>query len=237
MKQFGENIWIVEKEFRFAGTDFGNRMTIMRLPSGKLVLHSPIAISDKIIEELNAIGEVAFIVTPNNFHGLFVEEWCSTYPSAKYYSAKEDDSTENINLNERLSSELEESIEIVKINGISKLNEFAFMHKESSTLILTDLAFNFDSNVSLWSKIFFRINGCYEKFGPSKLMKSFIDSSDNFLSSISKIKKLKFSKIIVSHGNTINENAKEVFCSAFSDQLIASGKKKGKSKLKFSSCG
>jgi len=237
MKQFGENIWIVEKRFRFAGADFGNRMTIIRLPSGKLVLHSPISISDNLTKEINSIGEVAYIVTPNNFHGLFVGEWCSTYPSAKYYSAKENDSSENIKLSESLSSEFEQSIKIVKVNGITKLNEFAFIHKDSSTLILTDLAFNFDSGVSLWSKVFFKINDCYERFGPSKLMKSFIDSPDDLLSSINEISEQDFTRIIVSHGNTINENAKEVFCFAFSEKMIVSRKKKVKTKLKFASCG
>ncbi|MDH3325090.1 MAG: hypothetical protein OEM38_00060 [Gammaproteobacteria bacterium] len=237
MRKLGSNIWVVERDFSFSGTDFGNRMTILRLPSGKLVLHSPVEYSDDLANEVNDIGKVAFIITPNNFHGLFSKKWCSVYPKAKYYTAKVSGAGESNVLSALRSVDLESSVEIVKIEGISKLNEFAFIHLESSTLILTDLAFNFDSNVSLWSKVFFKLNGCYERFGPSRLMKSLIDSPEKLSCSIKTISGYAFNKIVVSHGNVVDVKAKEKFSAAFSQSEIGFPDKKVKLKFSFSRCG
>ena len=237
MRNIGNNIWVVERDFTFSGTDFGNRMTIIRLPSGNLIIHSPVEFTSEISGKVSELGRVSFIITPNNFHGLFAGRWCSEYPDAKYFTAKESNSAESHSLTTLLSENFESSVEIVKIEGISKLNEFAFIHLQSSVLILTDLAFNFDSNVSLWSKLFFKLNGCYESFGPSRLMKSFIDAPDKLDSSINSIKEYDFNKIIVSHGNIVDVGAKEKFNSAFGQNEIASKKKKTKFKLNLARCG
>jgi len=237
IRKLESNIWVAETEFRFAGADFGNRMTLIRLPSGKLLLHSPIEFNELLAREIDLIGDVGFIITPNNFHGLFVERWCAKYPDARYYSTKENNIPGGHSLSQLSNEDLESSVEIVAIEGISKLNEFVFFHSESATLILTDLAFNFDCNVSLWSKIFYRLNGCYDKFGPSRLMKSMIDDPDELMLSLDKMNKCNFTRIIVSHGKIVEENAKLIFEKAFSREEAGLVKTKAKIKLSFSKCG
>jgi len=237
MKALANNIWIVEKEFSFIGADFGNRMTVTRLPSGAILLHSPVEYSDEISNEIDSLGEVAFIVTPNNFHGLFVDQWIEKYSRVKHFTTKPDELVNSYALTEGIEEDLESAINVIKIEGMSKLNEFVFRHKESSTLILTDLAFNFDKDISLWSKLFFKLNGCYEKFGPSRLMKTMIDSPDKLIGSIARINELSFTRIIVSHGNVVELQAKQIFCSAFNEASIGFAKNKSKSKFSLAKCG
>ena len=45
---------------------------VVRLPDGRLFLHSPIAPSDDLAREVEALGPVAYLVAPNKFHHLFV---------------------------------------------------------------------------------------------------------------------------------------------------------------------
>ena len=240
MRKVDNNIWVVEIEFRFSGTDFGNRMTVIRLPSGKLVLHSPVAFSYELLQEMNKIGEVGFIITPNNFHGLYADQWCEEFPQARYYSALKKDTGGAEDLSVLMSEaqkDMESAIEVIKIDGISKLNEYVFFHKESATLVLTDLAFNFNESISFWSKVFFKLNGCYNKFSPSRLMKSLIDSPDELSHSIEHILTLEFDRIIVSHGDLVEVNAREKFDSAFSKEKIDVSRKKAGFKLNLSNCG
>ena len=240
MRKVDNNIWVVEKDFRFSGTDFGNRMTIIRLPSGRLVLHSPVVFSYELLQAVNEIGEVGIIITPNNFHGLYAADWCEEFPQAQYYSAHKKDTGEardlSLLLNEN-KQEMESAIEVMKIDGIPKLNEFVFYHKESATLVLTDLAFNFNEKISLWSKVFFKLNDCYNKFGPSRLMKSLVDSPDDLYHSIERMQDFEFDRIIVSHGDLVEVNAREKFDSAFSKEKIGVSRKKAGFKLNLSSCG
>ena len=218
MKEIKKDIWVAETKFKLFGADFGNRMTVIRVGTGELLLHSPIKISDAILNSVRKLGKVSFIVTPNNFHGLFVEEWRKKFPEAKYFTAKEVKENDNLtfSLGSLRSEYFGRKIEIIKIDGAPKVNEYAFIHKESKTLILTDIAFNIGANVSLWSKVFFKLNGAFDKFGPSRLMKTMISDPVALSNSIEKILSFDINRIIVSHGNILESNArgalKEAFC-------------------------
>ena len=219
MKKIGKDIWVAETKFKLFGADFGNRMTVIRLNNRKLLLHSPVMISDVLLGAIRELGEVGFIVTPNNFHGLFVEEWRKEFPEAKYFTAKELNRNDNtsFSLSSITSKELSPDVEIIKIEGAPKVNEYAFIHKASSTLILTDLAFNIGTNVSFWSKLFFRLNGAFNKFGPTRLMKTMIADPAALSTSIEGILTFEINRIIVSHGNILEENVRSALKEAFRD--------------------
>lgn len=241
MKAIDENIWVVETDFQFLGNNVGNRMTVIKLPSGKLLLHSPTRFSQEIASQLKALGQVGFIITPNNFHGLFSDDWLNAFPDATHYSAKRKTNGTFKSLSESINDELESAIKVININGIPKLNEYAFIHIPSNTLILTDLAFNFDkqlcTKLSLWSKLLYRLNDCYQKFGPSKLMRTMIESTEDLGKSIDEIKHYPLERIIVSHGNILEQEALATFSQAFDMNRLKPQKKSGGIRLKPASCG
>jgi len=237
MKKIEKDIWVAETKFKLFGADFGNRMTVIRLSSGRLLLHSPVKISDDFRDSIRELGRVDFIVTPNNFHGLFVEDWRREFPEAKYFTAKVVEENENMSLPlSSVSSEvLGPDIEIIKIEGAPKVNEYAFVHKNSNTLILTDIAFNIGTNVSFWSKIFFKLNGAFDKFGPSKLMKTMIYDPVALNSSIEEILAFDITRIIVSHGDILETNARSNLKAAFYD--LISRPSKSPERFSLSRCG
>ena len=100
--------------------------------------------------------------------------------------------------------------------GIPKLNEVVFFQVESKTLILTDLAFYITTDKPLFTRLFFRLNGVYDKFGPSRIFKHIIlkDKSE-FKRSVDHILTWDFERIIISHGKLIVKNGKEIFADAF----------------------
>ena len=54
-----DQIWLCAYPIRLAGTRFEARMTVIRLASGQLMLHSPCNITAAIAEEISALGPVA----------------------------------------------------------------------------------------------------------------------------------------------------------------------------------
>src|SRR5574338_212862 len=76
-------IWLCTYPVRLAGTRFEARMTVIRLASGALMLHSPCDITASMAGEIAALGPVAHIVAPSNFHHLHVASAQAAFPGAK----------------------------------------------------------------------------------------------------------------------------------------------------------
>lgn len=222
MRNIGEGIWIFERPFRLFGAEFGNRMTIVKLANEELLVHSPIALDDTVKDDVEKLGCIKYIVTPNAFHGLFVDDWMVAFPGAHHVTAKGHMKSTAFS-SEALSSfaiaKLSPVLEVVLVEGIPKVNEFAFFHKASRTLILTDLAFNIGKDVSLWTKVFFSLNGAYGKFGPSRLMRSMIEDRSTLKDSLLKILEWDFDQIVISHGGMVEKDGKEIMRSAFKQYL------------------
>lgn len=67
LKPLNTNIWTVSTQHKALGLNFGGRMTVIRLNSGNLILHSPVKLEDELKSELNELGAVKYIVAQINF--------------------------------------------------------------------------------------------------------------------------------------------------------------------------
>ena len=80
VKPVADEVWIVDgPEIRFGmgpfNMSFPTRMTLIRLPGGKLVVHSPTALTPDLAQEVEALGEVADIVAPNKIQVPRRSKW------------------------------------------------------------------------------------------------------------------------------------------------------------------
>ena len=102
------------------------------------------------------------------------------------------------------------------VKGIPKLDEVVFFHPLSKTLVLTDLAFYITSESPLVTRLFFRLNGVYDKFGPSMIFRHFIlKNKSEFKKSLDYILTWDFERIIISHGKLIEKDGKDIFAEVF----------------------
>ena len=75
-KQAAENVWVVDGEpIRVMGLQLPVRMTVVRLRSGELWLHSPTQFNEALKQALEAIGPIGHLVAPNVAHWSFVKDW------------------------------------------------------------------------------------------------------------------------------------------------------------------
>src|SRR5215207_3317939 len=80
-KPVAPDIGIVDGPFEYltvGGTrlplPFTTRMTAVRLSNGDLFLHSPIEFTERLAEELQGLGNVRHLVSPNQFHYAHIGE-------------------------------------------------------------------------------------------------------------------------------------------------------------------
>jgi hypothetical protein len=129
-------------------------MTVLRLPDGSLLLHSPTRFSPGLGEALAGLGPVRHLVAPNIAHWTFLEAWQRAFPEAVTWAApglRERGQVRRSGV--RLDYDLRASapaawggaITLVTVPGGLGFREVAVFHEPSRTLVLTDLVLNLEA--------------------------------------------------------------------------------------------
>jgi Domain of unknown function (DUF4336) len=149
-RAIGPGIWTVEgDQIRFLGFPFALRSTVIALPDGALLVHSPVQLA--AAQGVDTLGSVGHIVTPNAFHHRFLGEWAAEYPHAHIYAPpglrrKRPDLSFAANLGAEAPATWAEVVDQRIVPG-SVLSEVVFFHRPSRTLILGDLIENHDPDL------------------------------------------------------------------------------------------
>lgn len=88
LEPIGDDIWLAEgPTVSFLSFPYPTRMAVVRLPSGGLWIWSPIELTDPLAHEVEALGHVAHLVSPNKIHHLFMGQWQERYPDAALWAS------------------------------------------------------------------------------------------------------------------------------------------------------
>ncbi len=203
-------------------------MTVIRLESGALVLISPIKMTREDCQYLDTLGVVSHVVVPNLLlHDLHVHTTQELYPKAKLWGVdglkeKRPDLEIDDLLNK--SGAFENDLLYLPFEGIKTalpvwtvmdINETVFFHRTSRTLILTDVAFNFDENNVLKTQIVARLLGCYKNLRPSWGEKMLSTDKKSVEDSVRKVLAWDFEQVVPAHGGIVEENAKGKFRASY----------------------
>ena len=83
LKPVDQNIWIVDGPvIHFKKVPFTTRMTVVRLGSGDLFVHSPTLLTPELKSEIDSLGPVRHLISPNKIHYWWIGEWGREYPDA-----------------------------------------------------------------------------------------------------------------------------------------------------------
>lgn len=156
-KPMGPDIGIVDGPFEYltvAGVTlplpFTTRMTVARLSNGDLFLQSPIKFDEALASELQRMGTIRHLVSPNQFHYAHIGEWSKAFPDAIPWAsprvrqrarARHIEVTFARDLDVNPPEEWRQDIDQTLFPG-GYFKEFIFFHKKSKTLILTDTIIN-----------------------------------------------------------------------------------------------
>lgn len=216
-----QDIWTTTSSQVFLGMEVGARMTVVRLASGFLLVHSPIHPSDAIREELSRLGEVRFIIAPNKYHHLYAGEFAAAFPDARLYIAPGlQEKRKDLRFHGTLSDEpepfWEDSLKQHVFQGIPAVNEVVFFHPVSRTVIFTDLVFNFSSDLTTGQKLFALLDGVYEKTAVSRLTRYILlGDRKKARRSADRILEWDFDKVVLAHKDVVHEDGYEAVRKAF----------------------
>lgn len=161
VKPVDDNIWIVDGgNISFYGLPFPTRMTIIRLANGDLFLHSPVAATKALLDDVAKLGRPAHLVSPNWIHYAYIADWADAFPDATCWASPNvrdraaktgTDVTFDRDLGAQADPAWLEDMEQLIVHGSPAHVEAVFFHKPSRTLILTDLIENFEtSKIPIW---------------------------------------------------------------------------------------
>lgn len=233
LKEVGPDIWIadgdiIKMDMLGFGLPFSTRMTVVRLKDQTLWIHSPIKPNEKSFNEIDALGEVKHLVSPNKIHYAYIAEWKKRYPNATAWSSpgvekraqsQDIETAFDRPLKDDAPSHWSDEIDQLIFKGSRALEEVVFFHKQSRTLILTDLIENFEpkrtSNIFL--RNLYKLAGIAYPDGktPIDLRMTFAGQKDQARECYKRMLSWQPEKIILAHGHWYDQNGTEELERAF----------------------
>ncbi len=203
-------------------------MTVVRLASRELMLHSPCNVTAALAKEISALGPVVHIVAPGNFHHLHVATAQAAFPSAKTWicpgvERRCPDLKYDALLGDVAPVDWAGEIDQALVQGTRIMREVAMFHRASRTLILVDLIENFTDAtphvggaLKFWFKYVLRM---WNKPRPAPEYRMGWSDHKAAANSLRRILAWDFQRIALSHGDLIDRDAREVAIKAWAGIL------------------
>ena len=224
MVSFERNIWTMKgDDVRMYGVlPFTTRMTVVQLESGGVWLHSPVRPTPERHRAVDQLGPVEHLVAPNKIHSLGIEPWKALYPSAKVWASPAFNKRHpDIAVDAALTNDIEtpwgDEIDHCAVEGHAVLDEVAFFHRRSRTLIITDLIQKHDAAGETWIwRVVKHMAGILGEEGGVPLdIKLSVRDRTAVRRSVDTILGWDFDNLIIAHGHCLQGGAKEDVSRAF----------------------
>ena len=210
-----EQVWTVSIPHRMFGIHLGTRMTVVRLPSGGLWLHSPVALDAALLDEVSALGPVEHLVAPNLYHHVYMAPWVEACPDATLHLApglekKRPDLRSDALIRPTADgAPWAEVFDQQRIDGCL-LGETVFLHRPSNTLISSDLVENFKTSDHWPTRAYLKVSGIHGKPGLAKILRPMFRDRVASRRSLDVVEAWNFDRIVLAHGRPVMEDAREV---------------------------
>jgi hypothetical protein len=211
LQPFAQNIWTALAPHAFMGLHVGTRMTVIRLSSGKLLLHSPIPLKSELRAAIDALGPVAHIVCPNQFHHMYAAEAVMAYPQATLHGPaalqrKRKDLRFGAVLTDQPHPDWRDDLELLTIEGCM-LGETIFYHRATRTLIACDLVENFHQSTHWLTRNYLRLGGVLGRVGWHPLLRIAYRDRKRARACVDRVLAWPFERVALAHGELLTENA------------------------------
>lgn len=209
LRPLAEGLWQVEGALRApGGVRLPLQMTVIRLASGGLALHSPVPLRPSVGAEIAALGPVEHILCPNRFHHLHAGTALARWPTARLHGApglasKRPDLAFDSELGATPDAALAEVLDQAPVAGAPILNEIVWMHKPSRTLITTDLLFHLREPMPWQTRLVTRLTGTHDRLAQSQWWRFYTRDRAAFRSSLEVILAWKFEHATMAHGTPV----------------------------------
>lgn len=144
IERLSENLWRVEGDV--PGMGLKRVMSIIKRGDGRLVVHNAIALEPAAMAEIDAFGEVGFLIVPNGYHRIDAPRFAQRYPNAKVLCPP--GATKSVAKKVRVDGSYESlpsdpNVRYATLAGMGDLEGHVVVKSESgNTVIFNDAVFN-----------------------------------------------------------------------------------------------
>ena len=220
MTPFAPELWVATEPVQHLGLQLTTTMALVRLGDGSLLAYSPVRLTSERRAAVDALGPVAHVYAPNTFHHLWAGEWTAAYPDARLHApaglaAKRSDLRIARVPGKSLEPAFAGVLEELPLDGF-RLEETVLFHAPSRTLVAADLVQNVGRPEHLWTALYARMNGFYDRVALSRML-HWVAVSDRaaLRRSVDKIVDHPFERVIVGHGEPVREEGRRKIARAY----------------------
>ena len=215
LKPVADNLWIIDGPCipfgpKLLQMQFPTRMVIVRLEGGKLFLHSPTPITPALRREVEALGEVKWIIAPNRIHYWWLPDWYEAFPEADVYlapkireQAKGRIDFDTLELTDNSGYPWDQELSTIGAEG-SFMTEFVFFHHASKSLLISDIIENFEQEKlgSWWLRWLTKIAGVQDPDGtmPKDMRRTFRKHKAGLKAAVETMIRWQPERVIMAHG-------------------------------------
>lgn len=216
-------LWLRAYAVSLGGARINARMTVIKLRSGEILIHSPCPFDEALTAEVAALGPVAAIIAPGNFHWLHVRSCQQAFPQAvTCICPGVEQRAKELTFDEVLGDEApalwQGELSQVLLQGPRVMREVALFHHASKTLILVDLVENVTAatpNTNGLLRFLFRMIGMWNTPGPAPEYRLGWGDKALVRQCLMRILQWDFERVILSHGDLITRDARQVIAHAW----------------------
>ena len=211
MQAVAQNLWIKEFPLNLLGGHQGRVVTIIRLSTGELIIHSTGPFTRTDITEINELGTPGWITDTMLRHDTFAKQGRAAFPNIPYLAPEGFAELAHIDCKPLLPipASWAPEIKVLLIDGMPKVREYVFLHIPSRTLIVADLVFNFRATWG-WTSFFRRtLMGVKSSPDSARLYPLQIHNRKAYDRSVRELLAWDFDRIIVGHNAVVETNGKE----------------------------
>jgi hypothetical protein len=231
--EFADGIFIEESDVRFYGFRIQTRMAVVPLRGRRLLLYSPVDLGAALRAELDRLGTVAFVISPNKIHNLTLSAYRVAYPEARFYAPpglpeRRPDLAFDGGLTARADAPWHDEVDHVLTGGNAFFSEALLFHRHSRTLLVGDFVENFTRDTaSPLARAVASLWGVRSRPMASPEFRFYTDDVQAASTSLLRASEWDFERIFLCHGRPVTEDARAVFnevCDGLLEQAQARGR-------------
>ena len=209
MNNVAENLWTLQYPLTMLGVHINRTVTLIKLRSGELVIHSTAPFSPEDVASIYALGQPAYLVEALNAHDTFAKEGHAAFPDIPYFAPEGFSKIAGVSTQPLGSPPAAwgEELAVLELAGKSEAKrEYVMLHRPSRTLIVADLVFRVTDEAGLGQRIFAAvglIGGQDQDTAMPRVEKLGIDDKAAFERSLETLIQWDFERVIVGHGDVV----------------------------------
>jgi hypothetical protein len=221
LRRLDRDLWAIDQPLRVGGLELGARTCVVRLADGGVIVHAPGPLTAGLAREIEALGPVRALVAPNLLHHMFLADSARAFPQARVFGApglREKLGSMRIDevLGEKAPPLWAGELDQIFVQGVPGMGEVVFLHRASRTLLCLDLCFNVRRASSLFTRVFMRANGAWNRFGPSRAFRYVMMKDARAVrASLDRLLAWDFERVTVAHGDVLEGGGRSALRESF----------------------